>query len=173
VPDWIACVHKTFSRADRRGRLWAHLVTRWDELTNAQMWTILDRWLTGRTAHSREDLLADVLLYRFAIARIAGHSECERLMRMIEQREANNNRGRVTATTAAMPEPRPPKPAVVNPQPTSGPPKKRWTLLILLMIIMALMLIAIVSCMALNSTAGKPIICDLEPGQTQALTSAI
>jgi hypothetical protein len=97
LPEWIAQVHRFFRTALQRSRLWAHLSSRMDELSDEQMWEILDRWLVELARGSRADVLADALLYRDAVARLAGDGECTRLMNLIEHREAR------AALTTAMP----------------------------------------------------------------------
>jgi hypothetical protein len=59
------------------------------QLTNKQMWTIIDSGLTEHARGSREDVLGDLLLYRRAIVRITGKTECERLMALMDDREAH------------------------------------------------------------------------------------
>ena len=61
------------------------------ELTDGQMWTIVDRWLAEVPKSVRTDVFADALLYRYAIARVAGKDECARLMALIEERESLNS----------------------------------------------------------------------------------
>jgi hypothetical protein len=90
IPGWIAQVHATVGLGARRGPLWAHLYHRLPELTDGQMWTILDRWLTEVPRTARTDVFGDLLLYRAAIARVAGRDECARLMTLIEDRECLN-----------------------------------------------------------------------------------
>jgi hypothetical protein len=53
------------------------------------MWTIIDSGLTEHARGSREDVLGDLLLYRRAIVRITGKTECERLMALMDDREAH------------------------------------------------------------------------------------
>jgi hypothetical protein len=91
LPGWIAKVHETFGAGTGRGPLWAHLVHRLPELTDEQMWTIVDRWLAEVPKSVRSDVFGDALLYRHAIARVAGKDECARLMALIEDRESLNN----------------------------------------------------------------------------------
>ncbi|MDX8149515.1 serine protease [Lentzea sp. BCCO 10_0061] len=86
---WIAQVHAIITSAYRRGPLWAHLECRLGELSNIQMWAALDQWLSMPHRGSRAEVLADALLYRFAIARITGGiGECARLLSLIDEREA-------------------------------------------------------------------------------------
>ena len=68
--------------------MWAHLDHRLPELTDRQMWTIVDRWLAEAPESGRSDVFGDVLLYRHAIARVAGKDECARLMALIKERES-------------------------------------------------------------------------------------
>jgi hypothetical protein len=90
LPGWMAQVHTTFGRGADRGPLWAHLHHRLPELTDRQMRTILEQWLTEVPKTARTDVFGDVLLYRYAIARVAGKGECARLMTLIEDRERLN-----------------------------------------------------------------------------------
>ena len=91
LPTWIAKVHQTFGAGSHRGPLWAHLEHRLPELTDEQMWTIVDRWLADVPKTVRTDVFGDALLYRYAIARVAGQGECARLMALIEERESLNS----------------------------------------------------------------------------------
>jgi len=91
MPGWIAKVHESFGAGKGRGPLWAHLVHRLPELTDEQMWTIVDRWLTEVPKSVRSDVFGDAQLYRYAIARVAGKDECARLMALIEKRESINS----------------------------------------------------------------------------------
>jgi hypothetical protein len=56
-----------------------------------------------------------------------------------------------------MPGPFAPEPSLLDSLPSSGPPKKQRTWLIVLVIILALMLVGIVSCVALVGTTGKAV----------------
>lgn len=60
-------------------------------------------------------------------------------------------------TPPAMPGPFAPEPSLLDSLPSSGPPKKQRTWLIVLVIILALMLVGIVSCVALVGTTGKAV----------------
>jgi hypothetical protein len=91
LPAWIAKVHETFGAGSGRGPLWAHLFHRLPELTDEQMWTIVDRWLADVHKTVRTDVFGDALLYRHAIARVAGKDECARLMALVEERESLNS----------------------------------------------------------------------------------
>ena len=88
LPGWIATVHEWVGT---RAQLWEDLVRRLPELTDEQMWTIVDRWLAEGSKKVRINVFGDVLLYRHAIARLAGKDECARLMALIEDRESLNN----------------------------------------------------------------------------------
>jgi hypothetical protein len=83
IVEWAAQVHRNLGTAILRGPVWGHLSCRLDELSDDQMWTLIDRWLTEHARGSRFDVLADVLLYRAAIARLAGRSECARMLTLI------------------------------------------------------------------------------------------
>lgn len=91
LPGWIAKVHETVEAGTDRGPLWSHLDHRLPELTDKQMWTIVDQWLAEAPKSSRSDVFGDALLYRHAIARVAGKDECARLMALIEERESLNS----------------------------------------------------------------------------------
>jgi hypothetical protein len=80
LPGWIAKVHETIETGTGRGPLWSCLDHRLPELTDEQMWTIVDWWLAEAPKSRRSDVFGDALLYRHAIARVAGKDECARLM---------------------------------------------------------------------------------------------
>ena len=91
LPGWIAQVHETVETGTGRGPLWGHLDHRLPELTDEQMWAIVDRWLAEVPKSGRSDVFGDALLYRHAIARVAGKDECARLLALIEERKSLNS----------------------------------------------------------------------------------
>lgn len=93
LPGWIAAVHKNVRDAIKRGPLWEHLMPRLHELTDDQMWAVIDWWLAETPKSARTDVFADALMYRYAIARLAGQDECARLILLIEERESLNTPG--------------------------------------------------------------------------------
>jgi hypothetical protein len=97
LPGWIAKVHEMVPAGTGRGPLWRHLIHRLPELTDGQMWAIVDRWLAEAPKSGRSDVFGDALLYRHAITRVAGKGECARLMTLIEERESLNQAPRSNA----------------------------------------------------------------------------
>ncbi|MGC5020944.1 AAA family ATPase [Micromonospora sp. DT47] len=80
LPNWLDYVHSRLNDPADRGALWGRVLqNRWPELSAAQCWNVLDRWLAG-PLRSRADVLADVLAYANAVHRLAGSGEVRRIL---------------------------------------------------------------------------------------------
>ncbi|WP_327589007.1 trypsin-like peptidase domain-containing protein [Nonomuraea sp. NBC_00507] len=81
--EWAAEVHRYFDDAKDRGQLWAVFHDRWAELGREEMWRAVDRWTTELPLDSRGGVIADILFYRSAIARLGGHAEAVRILDLL------------------------------------------------------------------------------------------
>ncbi|WP_187414813.1 serine protease [Nonomuraea sp. PA05] len=81
--EWLAQVHQIFHDPTDRGSLWSLFQDRWPELSRAGLWRAVDRWTAELPHDSRFGVLADVLLYRYAIVELGGAAESARLLDLI------------------------------------------------------------------------------------------